>query len=45
MGARVAGPIRSLIEQDRKPHFNGRVTLSAAIGKLISDAAAAQSHP
>lgn len=39
------GPVRSLIEQDWKPHFNGSVTLSAAIGKLISDLAAAQAHP
>lgn len=39
------GPVRSLIEQDWKPHFNGSVTLSAAIGKLISDLATAQSHP
>lgn len=39
------GPMRSLIEQDWKPHFNGSVTLSAAIDKLVSDLAAAQSHP
>lgn len=39
------GPVRSLIEQDWKPHFKGNVTLSAAIGKLVSDLATAQSHP
>lgn len=39
------GPIRSLIAQDWKPHINGSVSLTAAIGKLVSDLAAAQSHP
>src|SRR5690348_14936716 len=38
-------PVRSLIEQDWKPHFNGSVTLSAAISRLVSDLAAAQPHP
>lgn len=40
----LPGPMRPLIEQDWKPHFNGSATLSAAIGKLVSDLAAAQSH-
>lgn len=38
------GPTRSLIEQDWKPHFNGSATRSAAIDKLVSDLAMAQSH-
>ena len=39
------GQVRTLIEQDWKPHISGSVTLSAAIDKLVSDLAAAQSHP
>jgi hypothetical protein len=39
-----SGRDRSLIEQDWRPHMNGKGPLSVALAKLVDDLAAASSH-